>query len=206
VIASAGFGSGDRFVIGHWRSGPLGPMDDLMWATATGERRLVAATDEVADFVAGIYDFDRVTVTTLVVASPVAGKGRRRLDLQAPELGLEVHMEAGRGWPVPVPRNRPAWFTRRVEAPVARRLMGVAAYGSSPTGVREWYQASRFRPLATARASLHGVDLGVLGALSPAVAFGFSEPPRRPALVEVTTVLDRLPQVRPRPGGRPDRQ
>ena len=67
TIASAGFASGDRFVVGHWRSGPLGPMDDLMWATADGERWLVAPTQAVADFVSSVYDFDRVVVSPLVV-------------------------------------------------------------------------------------------------------------------------------------------
>jgi len=163
-------------------------MDDLMWATPAGERWLVTSTREVADFVARIYDFDRVVVTPLVVD---ADSGRH-LDVHAPDLGLDVHMEAGRGWPIPLPRRRPTWFTRAVEAPIARRLMGVEPYGVSPTGVREWYQASRYRPLVAARAFVDGVDLGPLGPLSPAVRFGFSEPPRRPSLVEVTTVLDGL--------------
>ena len=156
-----------------------------MWATSAGERWLVASRQDVADFVGGIYGFDRVVVSPLLV-----GSDRRRLDLHAPDLGLEIHVEAGRGWPVPVPRRRPTWFTRRVEAPIARRLMGVEAYGVSPTGVREWYQASRYRPLVAARASLHGADLGPMQPLEPAVGFGFSEPPRRPSLVEARTVVE----------------
>ena len=194
MIASAGFGSGDRFVVGHWRKGPLGPMDDVMWATAAGERWLLAGRHDVADFVAGIYDFDRVLVTPLQVRTSTAPVG---LDVHAPDLGLDVHMEAGRGWPVPVPRRRPAWFTRAVEAPIARRLLGVEPYGVSPTGVREWYQASRYRPVVRASAALDGTDLGPLRPLTPAVGFGFSEPPRRPSMVEVTTVLDRLPPNQP---------
>ncbi|HVF14046.1 MAG TPA: hypothetical protein VM942_05560 [Acidimicrobiales bacterium] len=173
-------------------------MDDLMWATPGGERWLVVADDDVADFVGGIYDFDRVVVSPLQVRHQ-----GRTLELDAPDLGLDLRMEGGRGWPIPVPRRRPPWFTRRVEAPIARRLMGVEAYGVSPTGVREWYQASRYRPVVAARASLHRADLGSLGRLEPAVRFGFSEPPRRPSLVEVTTVLE-LPaggrSPRPTPG------
>ncbi|MEA2716122.1 MAG: hypothetical protein QOI99_439 [Actinomycetota bacterium] len=174
-----------------------------MWATAAGERWLVAADPDVADFVAGIYHFDRVVVSPLEVDEADGEGDGPVLGVHAPDLGLELHLEAGRGWPLPLPRRRPAWFTRRVEAPVARRLLGVEAYGVSPTGVREWYQASRYRPVTTARATLHGADLGLLGPLRPAVAFGFSEPPRRPSLVEVTTVLEqaRLPPGRsPRPG------
>ena len=77
-----------------------------------------------------------------------------------------------------------------MEAPIARRLLHVEAYGVSPSGVREWYQASRYRPLTAARATRDGVDLGPLGPLTPPVRFGFSEPPRRPSLVDLTTHLE----------------
>jgi len=156
-----------------------------MWATPAGARWLVAPTQAVADFVSSVYDFDRVMVSPLVVEAE-----GRVLDLHAPELGLALHMEAGRGWPIPAPRRRPRWLTRYVEAPIARRLMGVEAYGVGPSGVREWYQASRYRPLTAARATRDGVDLGSLGPLAPPVRFGFSEPPRRPSLVDVTTRLE----------------
>lgn len=166
-----------------------------MWATPDGERHLVASTRAVADFVSAVYRFDRVVVTPLTV-----DERDRRLDLLAPELGLHLHLEAGRGWPVPAPRRRPRWFTRYVEAPVARRLVpGVEAYGVSPTGAKEWYQATRYRPLTAARASLHGADLGPMGPVDPPTRFGFSEPPRRPSWVEVRTRLV-LPPPRRGPG------
>jgi hypothetical protein len=161
-------------------------MDDLMWATPDGERVLVAPTPAVAGFVSSVYDFDRVVVSPLLVPD----HGRRVLDLHAADLGLELHLEAGRGWPMPVPRRRPRWLTRYVEAPIARRLLRVEPYGVSPTGVREWYQASRYRPVVAARATRDGADLGPFGPLTPPVRFGFSEPPRRPSLVEVTTRLE----------------
>ncbi|MEA2829128.1 MAG: hypothetical protein QOG43_3567 [Actinomycetota bacterium] len=157
-----------------------------MWATPAGERWLVAPRQEVADFVSGVYDFDRVVVAPLRVDSD----DPRRLHVEAPDLGLDLHLEAGRGWPIPAPRRRPPWLTRYVEAPVARRLLHVEAYGVSPTGVREWYQASRYRPLTSARATRGGADLGPLGPITPPTRFGFSEPPRRPSLVEVTTRLE----------------
>ena len=160
-----------------------------MWATPAGERWLVASTAGVVDFVSAVYDFDQVVVSPLRVGSD----GPRRLRVEAPDLGIEIHLEAGRGWPIPAPRRRPRWLTRYVEAPVARRLLGVDAYGVSPTGVREWYQASRYRPLTSARATHHGADLGLLGPLTPPTRFGFSEPPRRPSLVEVTTRLEAPP-------------
>ncbi len=163
-----------------------------MWATPAGERSLVAATQDVADFVSAVYAFDRVVVAPITVH-----EDRRGLDVDVPDLGFHLHLVAGRGWPIPAPRRRPRWLTRYVEAPGARRLLGVNAYGVSPTGVREWYQASWYRPLTAARASLAGADLGPLRPLDPPVRFGFSEPPRRPSLVEVTT---RLEGPRPRRG------
>ncbi len=183
VIASAGFASGDRFVVGHWSESPLGPMSDLMWATPDGRRRLVAGRQEVADFVSTVYRFDEVTVSTLTVRL-----SRTALDLHAPELGLEVHLRAGRGWRLPLPA-RPPWFTRFVEAPVARRALGVRTYGVSSTGVREWYRADRYRPVERGWASFGGRDLGRMKVVDPPVGFGFSEPPRRPSIVWVRPLL-----------------
>ena len=172
-----------------------------MWATAEGERRLVAPTAEVADFVSAVYRFDRTLVT------PLEGELQdRHLRVSAPDLGLELWLQAGRGWRVPFPR--PPWFTRWVEAPLARRLLGVRAYGVSPTGVAEWYRTDAYRPVVAGRASLDGHDLGPVGPLDPPVGFGFSEPPRRPSIVSVRPLLeDRsgvLAPVLPRPSpGRP---
>ena len=182
VIASAGFGSGDRFVVGHWRRSPLGPMDDLMWATAAGERRLVAATRQVADFVSAVYRFDDVVVTPLDV-----DLDRGRLTLRAPDLELDLQLEAGRRRPILLPR--PLWVTRYVETPVARRLMGVRAYGTTASGVHEWYQASAYRRVVSAHAAVRGTDLGPLRPVWQQACFGFSEPPRHPSIVEVTPVL-----------------
>lgn len=157
-----------------------------MWATPApgGERLLVAGSQETADFVSSVYRFDTVLVSPL--RSRLADD-RRRLDLHAPGLGLELHLRAGPGWRIPF--ARPATVTRVVEAPVARRLLGVRTYGTSPTGVREWYRASSYRPVVGGWASLAGVDLGPLGPVDPPVGVGFSEPPRRPSLVEVRPLL-----------------
>jgi hypothetical protein len=158
-------------------------MTDLMWAAPNGARTLVAPTAGVATFVSAVYGFD----TTIV--SPMEGEANDgALHLTVADLGLDLTLQAGRGWPIPF-RRRPAWFTRYVEAPVARRLLGVRAYGVSPTGVREWYRADRYRPVKEGRAVLHGRDLGAVGPVDPRVGFGFSEPPRRPSLVEVRPLL-----------------
>lgn len=93
-----------------------------MWARPDGHRLLVAGTEEAASYVSGVYTFDEVMVGPLDVR--LEG---RRLDLRADGLGLELHVSGGRGIGVPWPR--PAWFTRWVEGPIARRLMGVRTYG-----------------------------------------------------------------------------
>ena len=163
-----------------------------MWATAGGERRLVAPTQEVAAFVSAVYRFDRTEVTPLeadlCVQATQAGLEEWHLRVAAPDLGLELSLRAGAGWRIPFPR--PAWFTRWVEAPVARRLLGVRPYGVSPTGVAEWYRADAYRPVVAGEASLAGRDLGPVGALDPPVSFGFSEPPRRPSMVSVRPLLE----------------
>ena len=157
-------------------------MTDLMWATPDGERRLVASSEEVSAFVSAVYRFDRTEVADLQCEVD-----DHRLDLYAPDLGLELHLQAGAGWRIPF--RRPAWFTRWVEAPAARRLLGVRTYGVSPTGVREWYRADVYRPLIDARGWADGRDLGELRPLDPPVGFGFSEPPRRPSMVWVRPLL-----------------
>lgn len=181
VIASSGFASGHRVVVGHWREGPLGPMTDLMWAAPDGRRTLVAPTEATAAFVTSVYAFDEVEVVDLRVEV-----GDRWLLVRAGR--REIELVAGRGVRIPVPR--PAWMTRFVEAPVAQLLMGVRTYGTSPSGVREWYRADGYWRLASARAVLDGVDLGAMARLDPPAGFGFSEPPRHPSWVEVRPLLD----------------
>ncbi|MGH9264592.1 MAG: hypothetical protein ACRD1D_07865 [Acidimicrobiales bacterium] len=178
--------------MGTWQASPVGRLDDLMWARPDGRRLLVAATHEGADYVSGVYGFDEVVVGPLRVR--LAG---RSLDLFAPGLGLELHLTAG--WAVSLPSPRPPWFTRWVEGPIARLLLGVHTYGVSPSGVQEWYRAVSFRPIVAGWASLGGRDLGRLGPIDPPAGFGFSEPPRVPSMVAVRPLLER--RITSRPSG-----
>ena len=180
TITSAGFASGDRFVIGHWRSSPVGPMADIMWATPHGERRLLASNPTAAAFIAAIYSFDSMASVPFRITAH-----RRVLTVEAGDIQLELR--TGRGWRLPV--VRPAWFTRFVEGPIAWQLLGVRTFGTSPTGVRQWYRALSYRPLMAGRATVSGRDLGSLGPIVPAVGFGFSEPPRRASMVDVRPLL-----------------
>ncbi len=175
-------------MVGTWGESPIGRLDDLMWARPDGRRLLLASSKEATTYVAGVYGFDEVVVGPLVV--DLHG---RVLHLRAPALGLELHLAGGMALAVPWPR--PAWFTRWVEGPVARRLLGVNTHGVSPSGVREWYRAVSVRRLVTGWASINGRDLGRLGPIDPPAGFGFSEPPRFPTMVGVRPLLEW-----PRPG------
>jgi hypothetical protein len=189
VIASAGFSSGDRVVIGCWTETPIGPMVDVMWAEPDGTRVLLVADDRAAAFITAVYEFDRVEVVPF----------EHRCDSQAVSVlagELRIELTGGRGRRIPSPR--PAWFTRWVEGPIARRAMGVRTYGVSPTGVREWYRADVHRRVVAGSASISGRDLGPLAPIDPPVRFGFSEPPRRPSIVTVRPLLHD-------PSGRLDR-
>ncbi len=194
-IAGAGFSSGDRFVAGLWRRGPLGPMVDVMWAKPDGSRTLLASSAAVARFVGGIYRFEQ----TLVVPTTV------RQNDGAIELGagpLQLHLEMAsplKAFSLRPRRLRrsPAWV--RVEdallRPLAGRFLlgggsGTRLYGRSPSGVREWYCIDGYRRIVRGAATLDGEDLGPLAPLTPPARFGFSEFPQRPAVVDCAPVLE----------------
>jgi hypothetical protein len=169
-------------VVGHWASSPIGPFSDVMWARPDGERVLHVADERSAAFIAAVYAFDRVVVERL----HVRGDGRA-LDAEGPSWSLRLH--ASGGWRLPGGTRRPAWFIRVAEGPVARAVMGVRTYGTSPSGVREWYRADAFRWIDAAHATVAGEDLGEVAPVDPPCRFGFSEPPRRPAITEVRPLL-----------------
>ncbi|MGI9022256.1 MAG: hypothetical protein ACR2HV_03270 [Acidimicrobiales bacterium] len=138
-IASAAFTSGHRFVVGIWEQSPLGPMADVMWTPPGGERVLLVAREEVGAFIPAVYRFDRVEVVAL------------ECRFEGPTLrvsagDLQLTMRGGRDWPIPLPRLRSREPFRRVEAAVARRLLGVRTFGTSPTG-----SSSGTGPTGTAR-------------------------------------------------------
>ena len=180
TISSCGFASGDRFVVGAWRESPIGRTVDVMWARPDGTRILLAPDDATADFVTSVYEFDEVRITDLTAsASP------QHLVLRSDPLELTLRT-AGPSFVLP---PRPRWFTRFVERPVAYTLLGVRTWGTSPTGVQEWYQARRCAFVRSASARLDGVDLGERRSLRPTCGFGFSESPPWPTIVDVRPTL-----------------
>ncbi len=182
VVSSAGFESGDRFVIGHWLSSPIGPFTDLMWASPAGERVLRVPSERALRFVSGIYAFDRAEITS--VTATVTSSS---IEICAGD--TEVRLAAGRARPIPF--SSVPGFTRWVQDPIARLTMGVRTYGVSPTGVREWYRSYVYRRVHTATGRVDGTELGALAPrVDPPVHFGFSEPPRRPSMVWLRPLLE----------------
>jgi hypothetical protein len=180
-IVSIGFASGDRFVIGDWSRTPIGPFRDVMWATPADERVLLVGDRRVGDFVESVYRFERVEVVPFA-ADPTP----TRLTLLAGAIDLDIRA----GHRVRIPFVRPRWFTQAIEDPIARRLLDVRTTGTSPTGVRQWYRATGFRLLRSARASIEGRDLGAWGAARPALRVGFGEAPKLASVVELRTSID----------------
>jgi len=181
-IASAAFGSGHRFVVGLWHDSPLGPMSDVMWARPGGERVLLVDRPLAGEFISAVYRFDAIEQVTIDCRwdGPV-------LRLRAGD--LQLVLRTGRRWTIPLARVRGASAARWIEAPVARGLLGVRTFGTTPTGIFEWYRADEYRAVVEGHASLAGTDLGSLGRFDRPTGFGFSEPPRRPSVVRVRPML-----------------
>lgn len=191
AIAGVGTTSGVRVVVGRWPSSPLGSFADVMVATASGHRLLLAPSEEVAAFVASTYSFDEVRLEPVSVA--VATDAWR---VETPSLTLSI----GLGGPTAlgrllgvVPRRlatSPAWCS--VTDPVARVVLrGVRTRGSAGNGRREFYGATGARAATSASGTFEGTDLGSLAPVDPPPGFGFSSTPRRPSVTDVvTTVVD----------------
>jgi hypothetical protein len=183
TISNVGFSSGHRFVVGCWEQSPLGPMNDVMWARPDGGRVLLVDRREAGDFITAVYRFDAVAIMPLSC----------RMDgavLEVAAGDLRITMRAGRRWSIPLGRLRRRAVFGPLERLLARALLGVRTFGVSPTGVREWYRADQYRRVVAAQASLAGRDLGRLVPFHEPAGFGFSEPPRHPAIVRVQPLLE----------------
>lgn len=179
-IAGAGFASGDRVVVGQWDASPIGPFGDVMWAEADDWRTLFVADERSREFVTAVYEFDAV----IVVPDLKVVRSKRRLEVCWHNANLEFDL--GRAAPFP---PRPAWLTKHVERPIAKRTMHVETHGVSPSGVIETYRASKLRRIIGGWAVVAGRDLGEIGPPTPACRFGFSEPPPFASVTDVTAIL-----------------
>lgn len=181
AIIGAGFGSGDRVVIGQWDRSPIGSFCDIMWAEPDGWKTLFVARAGVGEFISAIYDFDAV----IVDSSLQVGTTMKRGDVSWSRGTMEFSFGVGAPFP-----PRPDWVTKKLERPIARKLLGVETNGVSPTGVEETYKAGRLRRITDGWAVVAGRDLGPIGPPTPACGFGFSEPPPFASITEVTSVLE----------------
>ena len=186
-ITSVGFDSGHRFVIGDWRCSRIGPFADIMWALPNG-RRVLLGDAAVAAYIVSVYPFDEVRDQAVT-----AERNGRSYTVRSH--GLKLDMKIGLATLRPPPR--PRWITATVENWCARKLIGVRTYGTSPTGVVEWYRTRSARRVVAASVSLDGVDLGSLASLDRPLGFGFTDPPRQPSHVRLRVDLQR-----PKCGGR----
>ena len=182
TISSVAFASGDRFVIGCWSRSAIGPFGDIMWIDETGLRTLIACTADAADFISSIYQFDQVRVTPLNVQSVGSVTIVRSEE-------LDMRINGGRLRCLLPPR--PLAVTRYLEAPLARWLMGVETYGSTSTGVSEWYQARGWRRVSSATARWRSRDLGELVEDPRPIAVGFSNPPKLASIVPIKVTIER---------------
>jgi hypothetical protein len=191
TITAVGLPSGDRIAVGAWRRSPIGPFTDAMWVQPDDVRVLLAPDEGVANYVSGIYAFERIEIV------PFSGTATASsLSMRAGP--LELDLVAGGGGRVPWPR--PWWFTRWVEGPIARRLMGVEVHGTSPTGVEEWYQARGWRWVSGGTVRIAGGPAAPPGPPRPRLAVGFGEPPPQPSITDLEVRVRRARP--PRPGGR----
>lgn len=188
-IAAFGTTAGHRVVVGRWAVSPFGPFSDVMLETPDGTRLLIAPSDEVASFVASTYQFDSVEVTPVkVIRRPgrlEVVAGQLRADLRIGQRGLLGLLLRA------VPRQvaTAAVWAALMDPLVRAVLPGVRTRGSAGAGRREWYTAWDLHPLMSVTASWQGTDLGAMADVCPPVRFGFGSPPRRPAIVRLTTTV-----------------
>lgn len=197
MIAAAGFESGEQTVIGMWRRSPLGRFIDVMWVRPDGERVLLAPDERVREYVGGVYEFDDQRVVRVQ-----GGWTGGRIALRAGPLELELR-SGTRGpasWLFALRpralRRSPAWLAveDRLVRPLGPLVLGgtdgVRLAGTTPSGRREWYSIDDHRPIVSGRLHVDGHDAGRLADLRPDLGVGVSDFPRRPALVNVVTLIE----------------
>lgn len=200
TITGIGTTSGVRIVIGQWHQTPYGTFNDVMVQTSEGHRRLLAPTQQVAEFIEQTYTFDEVSIVPVTVT---AEGDTHRLEADDLDVSWTVGRRTAIGGllrAVPAPLAiTPAWC--RAIDPIARVVMrGVRTAGTARAGRREFYGARDVRALDSASGHYSGQPLGELTAVKPAVSFGFGSVPTKPAVTTiVTTIIESSAQPQPQP-------
>lgn len=188
-IGAVGTASGTRLVCGHWPRSPFGAFSDVMIEHPDGERRLLAPSRRIAEFVASTYTFEHVEV----VPVDVRRDGKRWYVRAGPlVLDLVTGSRTALGLllcAVPAPLARSRTWAAVCDVP-ARLLPGVRTLGAAGPDRREWYGARDLRRVRAATAILDGRHLGELAPVEPPVTFGFGSAPRDPSVVRVTSTVE----------------
>lgn len=197
-IGAVGTASGTRIVWGHWPRSPFGAFSDVMIEHPDGERRLLAPSRRIAEFVADTYTFEHVEVVPVEVRRDGSrwhvGAGPLVLDLvtgSRTALGLLLRT-------VPAPLAHSRTWAAVCDVP-ARLLPGVRTLGRAGPDRREWYGARDLHRVRAATATLGARNLGGLAPVDPPVTFGFGSAPRVPSVVRVTSTVE----IARGPGHRP---
>lgn len=188
-IAGLGTTSGVRLVVGIWEHSPFGRFGDVMVEEPSGQRTLLAPTDEIADFVAGTYTFDATDIAPLTVTIHHALWAVRHRSLTLDWQVGRRRLLGGLLRAVPAAVRGSESWARAID-PAARLLQpGVRTHGSAGNGRTEWYAADDLHRIVAATGTWRGASLGTLAPLTPPVSFGFSSAPRSPSLTRVTSVV-----------------
>ncbi len=197
-LSWAAFASGDAVIVGAWRESPFGQFVDVMWVRPDGVRTLVAPNPEVGAYVAGLYSFDEV-----VSADIRGGWDGGALAVEAGPLRVRLVADRrdARSWLFGLRprrlRRSPRWIAveDRLARPFVGRVIGgaegVRAAGVAPGGQREYYGVEDYRPVRDATLQVEGADAGAVKDLPPELGIGLSGFPRRPAVVNVATLVQR---------------
>ena len=180
-ISSSGFSSGDRIVVGDWEKSPLGPFTNVMWAKPDGTRILLSPTQEHADYVSKLYNFEEVQVVPIDV-----NRQHRGIGIVAGPLNISFRWKRGIG----IPFGRPRWFISTIEQWVAGIVFGTKTHGRTCNGLREWYCIYNLSTIKYAEASCDGIDLGPCSKFESDACFGFSEPPKKPSSVRLRSMIE----------------
>lgn len=201
MIAATGSASGHTFVVGAWRGSPLGRFVDVMWVRPDGRRVLLAPSEEVRRYVAGLYTFEDTEVVPIrggwTGDAVVVDAGPVSLRLPAGGRDWRSWLFAARPRPL---RRAPAWLQLEdaLVAPLGSLLLGgadgVRLAGRAPGGQREWYSIDDYRPLRGGTVTVDGRDVGPPGPLRSGLGVGLSDFPTEPALVSVVTLVEPSPR------------
>ena len=152
-----------------------------MWAKPDGTRVLLSPSEEHADYVSALYNFEEVHVVPIDV-----NRQRRGIDIVADSLNVSFEWKRGIG----IPFSRPKWIISTIEQWVAGAVFGTKTHGLTCNGLREWYCIYNLSSINHAKASYEGEDLGVVSKFEVDACFGFSEPPKKPSSVRLRSMIE----------------